>query len=82
MDFSVLINAQAAIINAKIFGEFSQEIISTIRKSKARLRIDIVCDSYHNQSLKSQTRSVRGDGQEIAFDTNTPLPIDICNTFL
>ena len=82
MDFSALINAQAAITNVKIFGEFSQEIISTIRKSKARLRIDIVCDSYHKQSLKSQTRSVRGDGQELAFDTNTPLPIDICNTFL
>ena len=59
-----------------------QEIISTIRKSKARLKIDIVCDSYHKQSLKSQTRSVRGDGQKLAFDTNTPLPIDICNTFL
>ena len=53
MDILVLINAQAAITNANVFGEFSQEIISTIRKFKAKSRIDIVSDSYHKHSLKS-----------------------------
>ena len=42
------------------------------------LRIDMVCVSYLKQSLTSQIRSVRGDGQEIALDPNTPLTLDIC----
>ena len=37
-------------------------------------RIDIVCDRYFQDSVKEQTRSLRGVGTTLEFDDDTPMP--------
>ena len=55
IDFSAIINSQASISRAKTFGEFSAEIINCIERIFVNCsRVDIVCDSYFDNSLHIQ----------------------------
>ena len=82
IDFSEIINSQASISRAKNFEEFALEIIHFIEKISESSRLDIVCDSYLDNSLKAHTRENRGRGQYSPFSAPTAMPIDFQKTFL
>ena len=81
--FSAIINYQASISRAKTFEEFSAEIINCIERISVNCsRVDIVCDSYFDNSLKAHTRDCRGAGQYFPFSATTSIPKDFVNNFL
>ena len=45
-------------------------------------RIDIVCDRYFQDSLKEQTRKMRGVDTNFEFSDDTPIPVDFRDDFL
>ena len=45
-------------------------------------RIDIVYDRYFQDSLKEQTRKMRGVGTNFEFSDDTPIPVDFRDNFL
>ena len=45
-------------------------------------RINIVCDSYFDNSWKSHTREARGCGQFFPFTDTTNIPKDFQSNFL
>ena len=45
-------------------------------------RIDVICDRYFENSLKTQTRESRGRGSYLKFDDETQFPNDFRENFL
>ena len=45
-------------------------------------RIDVLCDRYFQDSLKEQTRRLRGVGTMFEFCDDTPFPINFRDDFL
>ena len=83
LDFSVILNSQAAVTTAKTFNEFAGEVIEFVKNlSSGCSCIDIVCDSYFDNSLKSHTREARGCGQFFPFTEATNIPKDFQDNFL
>ena len=83
LDFSVIVNSQAAVTTAKTFNEFADEVIEFVKNlSSGYSHIDIVCDSYFDNSLKSHTREARGCGQFFPFTEATNIPKDFQDNFL
>ena len=61
LGFSAIVNSQAAVSTVKTFSEFADGIIEFAKNvCSACSHIDIVCDSYFDNSLKSHTREARG----------------------
>ena len=61
LDFSVIVNSQAAVITVKTFNEFADGIIKFVQNLFSGCSpIDTVCDSYF---LKSHTRQTRRCGK-------------------
>ena len=83
MDFSAIVNSQSAVTTAKTFNEFADGIIEIVEYlSSGCSCIDIVCDSYFDNSLKSHTREARGCGQFFPFTEATNIPKDFQGNFL
>ena len=76
---ATVIDFSASISRAKIFEDFSVEIIKCIERISVNCsRVDIVCDN----SLKAHTRDCRGVGQYFPFSATTSIPKDFVNNFL
>ena len=72
LDFSAIVNSQAAVTAAKTFYEFADGVIEFVKNlSSGCSRIDVVCDSYFDNSLKSYTREIRGCRQFFPFTEAT-----------
>ena len=83
LDFSAIVNSQATVTTAKTFDEFADEVIEFVNNlSSGCSRIDIVCDSYFDNSLKSHTREARGCGQFFPFTEVTNILKDFQGNFL
>ena len=85
LDFSAIINSQAAVTTAKTFNEFSDGIIKFVENlSSGCSHINILCDSYLDNSLKSKShiRESRGCGQYFSFTKATNIPHDFQDNFL
>ena len=83
LDFSAIVNSQAAITTAKAFSEFADGIINFVENlSSGCSPIDILCDSYFDNSLKSHTCEARGCGQFFPFKEATNIPNDFQANFL
>ena len=83
LDFSVVVNSQATVTTAKTFDEFADEVIEFVNNlSSGCSRIDIVCDSYFDNFLKSHTREVRDCEQFFPFTEATNIPKDFHSNFL
>ena len=79
----MIVNSQAAVTTAKTFNEFADEVIEFVKNlSSGCSRIDIVCDSYFDNSLKSHTREARGCGQFFPFTEVTNILKDFQGNFL
>ena len=79
----MIVNSQAAVTTAKTFNEFADEVIEFVKNlSSGCSHIDIVCDSYFDNSLKSHTREARGCGQFFPFTEATNIPKDFQGNFL
>ena len=82
LDFSAIVNSQTAVTTTKTFDEFADEVIEFVKNlSSGCSRIDIVCDSYFENSLKSHTREARGCGQFFPFTEVTNIPKDFQGNF-
>ena len=82
LDFSAIVNSQTAVTTTKTFDEFADEVIEFVKNlSSGCSRIDIVCDSYFENSLKSHTREARGCGQFFPFKEVTNIPKDFQGNF-
>ena len=83
LDFSALVNSQATSTTAKTFKEFSDGITDFVQNlSVGCSRIDVVCDSYFDNSLKTHTRETRGCGQFFPFTETTLIPKNFQGSFL
>ena len=83
LGFSAIVNSQAAVTTTKTFNEFVDGVIELIKNlSSGCSRIDIVCDSYFDNSLKSHTHEARGCGQFFSFTETTNIPKDLQGNFL
>ena len=81
LDFSAIVNSQAAVTTAKTYNEFADGIIAFVKNSSSECsRVDIACDSYFDNSLKSHTREARGCRQFVPFAVASYIPKDFqCN---
>ena len=80
LDFSEILNSQAAVTIAKTFNKFADGIVKFVQNLS---RIDIVCDSYFDKSLKSDTLAARVCGQLFPVTTEaTNIPKDFQDNFL
>ena len=69
--------------NAITFNDFAGKIYAYIIDIATGYdRVDIVCDKYFENSLKSLTRHDRGFGSLINFDGNSEFPIDFKDNFM
>ena len=76
-------NFQAAFTIAKTFNKFTDGIIKFSHNlSSGCSRINVVCDSYFGNSLKSGTLAARGCGQFFPFSEVTNIPKDFQGNFL
>ena len=76
LDFSATVNSQAAVTTA-------DGIIAFVKNLSTECsHIDITCDSYFDNSLKSHTREARGCGQFFPFTEATNIPKDFQGNFL
>ena len=83
LDFSAIVNSQATVTTAKTFNEFADEVIEFVKNlSSGCSHIDVVCDSYFDNSLKSHTREDCGCGQFFPFTEATNIPKDFQGNFL
>ena len=80
LDFSATGNSQAAVTTAVTTADGIIEFVKKL--SSGCSRIDIVCDSYFDNSLKSHTREARGCGQFFPFTEATNIPKDFQGNFL
>lgn len=80
---TVVVLDMAAVIHfvkpqrAKVFGEYAQMQLMPYLSSQMTsntTRVDAVWDTYRETSLKSQTRSKRGQGQRTRVSPKVPLP--------
>ena len=79
----MIVNSQAAVTTDKTFNEFADGIIEFVNNlSSGCSRIDIVCDSYFDNFLKSHTREVRDCEQFFPFTEATNIPKDFQSNFL
>ena len=76
LDFSATVNSQAAVTTADGIIVFVKNL------STECSHIDITCDSYFDNSLKSHTREARGCGQFFPFTEATNIPEDFQGNFL
>ena len=80
---ALILDFQAALTTAKTFNKFSDEIIKFFQNlSSGYSCIDIVCDSYFDNSFKSHTREACGCGQFFPFTEATNIPKDFQGDFL
>ena len=85
MDFLAIVNSQAAVTTAKTFNKFSDGIIIFVENlSSGCSRINILCDGYLDNSLKSKSHipEARGCGQYFSFTEATNIPHDFQDNFL
>ena len=60
LDFSAIVDSQAAVTTVKTFKELADGIIKFVENlSSGCSRVDILCDSYFDNSLKLHTRETR-----------------------
>ena len=82
LDFSAIVNSQAAVTTANTFSEFADGIIKFAENlSSGCSRIDTVWDSYFDNSLKSRTCEARSCGQFFPFTEATNIPKDFQGNF-
>ena len=82
LDFPEIVNSQAIVTTAKPFNKFSDGIIKFVHNlSSGYSRIDIVCDSYFDNSLKSHTLETCGCGQFFPFTEVANMPKDFQSNF-
>ena len=82
LDFSAIVNSQAAITTTSTFNEFADGIIKFVENlSSSCSRIDTVWDSYFDNSLKSHTREARSCEQFFPFTEATNIPKDFQGNF-
>ena len=80
LDFSATVNSQAAVTTAVTTAD---GIIAFVKNLSTECsHIDITCDSYFDNSLKSHTREARGCGQFFPFTEATNIPEDFQGNFL
>ena len=83
LDFSEIVNSQAVVTTAKPFNKFSDGIINFVHNLYSGYsHIDIVCDSYFDNSLKLHTLETRGCGQFFPFTEAANMPKDFQSIFL
>ena len=83
LDFSVIVNSQAVLTTAKPFNKFSDGIIKFFHNvSSGYSHINIVYDSYFDNSLKSRTLETHGCGRFFPFTEATNMPKDFQSNFL
>ena len=82
LDFSAITKYEGAATTAITFNEFTDAIKSAQNLSSGCSRIDIVCDSYFDISLKSHTREARGCKHFFPFTEATKIPNDFQGKFL
>ena len=63
LDFSAIVDSQAAVTTVKTFKELADGIIKFVENlSSGCSRVDILCDSCFDNSLKLHTRETRRCG--------------------
>ena len=81
-NFSAIVNSQATVTTAKNFNKFAGGIIKFVQNLSSECsRIDILCDSYFDNYLKSHTSEARGCGQYFPFTESTNIPNDFQGNF-
>ena len=73
VDISTIIRSHAAIVNLSslTYSDFAKYILNYVETLATKLqveRMDLVFDTYLNESIKSMTRDSRGQSCEILFD--------------
>ena len=81
LDFSAAIIFQAAVTTVKTFNEFRDGIKFVQILPSGCSRIDIVCDSYFNNCLKSHIREACSYEQFFPFTEATNIPKDVQGGF-
>ena len=82
LDLSEIVNSQA-VATAKPFSKCSDGIIKFVHNlSLGYSHIDIVCDSYFDNSLKLHTLETRGCRQFFPFTEAANMPKDFPSNFL
>ena len=80
LDFSEILHSQAAVTIAKTFNKFADGIVKFVQNLS---RIDIVCDSYFDKSLKSDTLAAGACGKFFPVTTEaTNISKDFQGNFL
>ena len=82
LHFSAIVKYEDAVTTAITFNEFADGIKSVRNLSSGCSRINIVCDSDFDISLKSHTREARGCEQFFRFTKATKIPKDFQGKFL
>ena len=83
LDFSAIVNSQAAATTAQAFNEFADGIIEFVKNMSSGCScIDIASNSYFDNSLKSHTREARDCGQFFQFTEATNVTKDFQGSFL
>ena len=82
LDFSAITKYEGAASIAITFNKFTDAIKSAQNLSSGCSRIDIVCDSYFDISLKSHTREDGGCKHFFPFTEATKTPKDFQGKFL
>ena len=83
LDFSEIVNSQAVVTTAKPFNKFSDVIIKFVHNlSSGYSHIDIIYDSYFDNSLKLHTLETRGCEQICPFTEAANMPKDFQSNFL
>ena len=80
LDFSEILSSQAAVTIAKTFNKFADGSVKFVQNLS---RIDIVCDSYFDKSLKSDTLAAGACGKFFPVTTEaTNISKDFQGNFL
>ena len=82
LDFSAIVNSQAAVTTANTFNEFADGIVKFVENvSSSCSHIDTVWDSYFDNSLKSHAHEACSCGQFFPFTEATNIPKDFQGDF-
>ena len=81
LHFSAIVQYEDAVTTAITFNEFADGIKSVQNLSSGCSRINIVCDSYLDISLKSHAREARGCEHFFPFTKATKIPKDFQGKF-
>ena len=83
VDISVLIRAHASDVKGKTYSSLATEIFKDIsNQCRHCSRVDIVCDSYFESSIKCSTRSKRGSGFHFSIVPTELHPKNFKDNFL